>query len=40
MKRALDNLRVPSDGRRLVLCPDHVNDLLLTSQAFREQLQY
>ena len=34
MKRALDNLRVPSDGRRLVLCPDHVNDLLLTSQAF------
>ena len=37
MKRALDNLRVPSDGRRLVLCPDHVNDLLLTSQAFREQ---
>ena len=23
--------------RQLVLCPDHVNDLLLTSQAFREQ---
>ena len=37
MKRALDNLRVPSEGRRLVLCPDHANDLLLTSQAFREQ---
>lgn len=37
MKRALDNLKVPADGRRLVLCPDHVNDLLLTSQTFREQ---
>lgn len=37
MKRALDKLKVPSDNRRLVLCPDHVNDLLLTSQNFREQ---
>ena len=36
MKRALDNLRVPSDGRRLVLCPDHVNDLLLTSQCLAD----
>lgn len=37
MKRALDNLKVPTDGRRLVLCPDHVNDLLLVDQKFREQ---
>lgn len=37
MKRALDKLKVPTDGRRLVLCPDHVNDLLLVSQNFREQ---
>lgn len=37
MKRALDKLRVPAENRRLVLCPDHVNDLLLVSQNFREQ---
>lgn len=37
MKRAMDNLKVPTENRRLVLCPDHVNDLLLTDQKFREQ---
>lgn len=37
MKRAMDKLRVPAENRRLVLCPDHVNDLLLVSQNFREQ---
>ena len=37
MKRALDNLRVPAGNRRLVLCPDHVNDLLLTNQSFERQ---
>ena len=37
LKRALDNLKVPITNRRLVLCPDHVNDLLLTDQKFREQ---
>lgn len=37
LKRSLDNLGVPSDNRRLVLCPDHVNDLLLSEQTFREQ---
>lgn len=37
MKRALDKMKVPSENRRLVLCPDHVNDLLLVSQNFREQ---
>ena len=37
MKRALDKLKVPAGNRRLVLCPDHANDLLLASQTFREQ---
>lgn len=37
LKRAMDNLRVPAQGRRLVLCSDHVNDLLETSQVFKEQ---
>lgn len=37
LKRALDKLGVPADGRRLVLCTDHVNDLLETSQTFKEQ---
>ena len=37
MKRALDNLKVPVDNRRLVLCPDHVNDLLGADQNFKEQ---
>lgn len=37
MKRSLDKLKVPSQNRRLVLCTDHVNDLLETSQAFKEQ---
>lgn len=37
MKAALDNLGVPADSRRLVLCADHVNDLLETEQSFKEQ---
>lgn len=37
LKRAMDNLRVPSNNRRLVLCTDHVNDLLETDQKFKEQ---
>lgn len=37
LKAALDKLKVPTDNRRLVLCTDHVNDLLLVSQTFREQ---
>ena len=37
LKRALDELGVPAAGRRLVLCSDHVNDLLGESQNFREQ---
>lgn len=37
LKASLDNLKVPTSNRRLVLCPDHVNDLLLAEQTFREQ---
>jgi hypothetical protein len=37
LKRALDKLKVPATGRRLVLCTDHVNDLLETDQRFKEQ---
>lgn len=37
LKRSMDALKVPSDNRRLVLCSDHMNDLLETDQKFREQ---
>lgn len=37
LKAALDNLGVPDSDRRLVLCSDHANDLLSSSQTFREQ---
>ena len=37
LKEALDKLKVPTSNRRLVLCPDHVNDLLRAEQVFREQ---
>lgn len=37
LKAALDKLKVPTSNRRLVLCPDHVNDLLMSEQTFREQ---
>lgn len=37
LKSAMDKLGVPAENRRLVLCPDHANDLLLASQTFREQ---
>lgn len=37
LKAAMDKLHVPTENRRLVLCSDHVNDLLLVSQTFREQ---
>lgn len=37
LKRALDNAEVPEDGRRLVLCPDHVNDLLEQDQSFKDK---
>lgn len=37
LKRAFDNMDIPEDGRVLVLCPDHVNDLLELDQSFREK---
>lgn len=37
LKRAMDALHVPASGRRLVLCSDHINDLLDIEQTFREQ---
>lgn len=37
LKRELDKLGVPAVGRRLVLCSDHVNDLLGSDQNFEKQ---
>ena len=37
MKKALDALGVPASGRRLVLCSDHVNDMLGWSEEFAKQ---
>ncbi len=36
-KKKLDDLKVPFAGRVLVLCNDHVNDLLLVDQSFRDR---
>lgn len=37
LKKKFDTLKVPVAGRCLVLCPDHVNDLLQSDQKFVEQ---
>jgi hypothetical protein len=37
LKKTFDNQKIPVAGRVLVLCSDHVNDLLLTDQKFAEQ---
>lgn len=37
LKAALDKAKVPMEGRRLVLCPEHVNDLLTLDQKFANQ---
>ena len=37
MKKYFDNQKIPVAGRMLVLCSDHVNDLLLTDQKFADQ---
>lgn len=34
LKRKLDNLEYPEDDRRLVLCADHINDLINNDQRF------
>lgn len=36
LKRKFDDLKIPQVGRRLVLCPAHVQDLLEVSQAFEK----
>ena len=37
LKDKFDKLKVPTAGRRLVLCTDHVNDLLTLDQKFADQ---
>lgn len=37
LKKKFDKAGIPADGRILVLCPDHVADLLETDQKFAEQ---
>lgn len=37
LKGKFDKLGVPTKGRRLVLCSDHVNDLLMADQKFADQ---
>lgn len=39
LKNAFDKMSVPVAGRRLVLCPDHVADLLVGDLAFAQQYQ-
>lgn len=37
LKKRFDDLKIPVPGRILVLCTDHVNDLLLADQKFKDQ---
>lgn len=37
LKKECDDLEIPSEGRRLVLCPDHENDMLLLDTKFKDQ---
>ncbi len=37
LKAAFDDQKIPTQGRRLVLCSDHVNDLLMIDQKFETQ---
>lgn len=37
LKKKFDTIKVPTNGRILVLCSDHVNDLLEADQKFRDQ---
>lgn len=37
LKRQMDDLKIPKSNRRLVLCNEHVQDLLMTSEVFRNQ---
>lgn len=37
LKKVFDDLKIPQVGRRLVLCPSHVADLLMVDQKFEKQ---
>lgn len=37
LKKRFDEAGVPTDGRRLVLCSDHIADLLMVDQKFADQ---
>lgn len=37
LKAQVDTLENPEEGRRLVLCSDHLNDLILSDQKFKDQ---
>ncbi len=37
MKRKFDDAKIPQKGRRLVLCPKHVEELLETNETFTKQ---
>lgn len=37
LKKGFDDAGVPESGRRLVLCNDHINDLLASEQKFADQ---
>lgn len=37
LKRWMDDQNIPREGRRLVLCNEHIEDLLLTEESFRQQ---
>lgn len=37
LKRAYDDAKIPKQGRKLVLSSEHVEDLLMTSQVFKDQ---
>lgn len=37
MKKAMDNMGIPVGDRRLVLCPDHANDMLAWDENFARQ---
>ena len=37
LKNAMDKAKMPKKGRRLVLCDDHINDLLVDDQNFSDQ---
>jgi hypothetical protein len=37
LKRMMDDLKIPKKGRKLVLSSEHVEDLLMTSQVFKDQ---